>query len=351
MEKELKANAQKVGEETQYEIRKAIVRMLKKGMKGREIARILDVSEGHVSNVKKAYAENGIEGIKPKHQGRKTGEKRILSPQQEKEIMSIIVEKDPDQLCLKGCMWTRNNIRDLIREKYGIDMKLSTLGYYLARWGFSVQRPVKRAYKQDQKQIDKWLNEEFPGITKRAEAENAEIFFGDETNIQNTANYMKGYAPKGKTPVVRVEAQKFKINMLSAISKRGKLRFMLYKENMDASKLIDFMGRLIRDTQKKVFLILDNLRVHHSKKVQEWLEKHKERIEVFYLPPYAPEYNPDELVNSDLKRAVGQKASPRSKEELEKNVRSHLKSLQSDRPKISSFFHAPSTRYAAALNS
>ena len=185
--------------------------------------------------------------------------------------MSIIVEKDPDQLCLKGCMWTRNNIRDLIREKYGIDMKLSTLGYYLARWGFSVQRPVKRAYKQDQKQIDKWLNEEFPGITKRAEAENAEIFFGDETNIQNTANYMKGYAPKGKTPVVRVEAQKFKINMLSAISKRGKLRFMLYKENMDASKLIDFMGRLIRDTQKKVFLILDNLRVHHSKKVQEQL--------------------------------------------------------------------------------
>ena len=151
MEKELKANAQKVGEETQYEIRKAIVRMLKKGMKGREIARILDVSEGHVSNVKKAYAENGIEGIKPKHQGRKTGEKRIHTPQQEKENKSIIVEKDPDQLCLKGCMWTRNNIRDLIREKYGIDMKLSTLGYYLARWGFSVQRPVKRAYKQDQK--------------------------------------------------------------------------------------------------------------------------------------------------------------------------------------------------------
>ena len=347
MEKELRANALKANAETQYEIRKAIVRMLKNGMTGKEIAKQLDVSEGHVSNVKKAYKANGIAGIKSRHQGRKTGEKRILSPQQEKEIMRIIVDKDPMQLRLKGCMWTRNNIRDLIREKYGIDMKLSTLGYYLARWGFSVQRPVKRAYKQDKKQIDKWLNDEFPGITKRAEAENAEIFFGDETNIQNTANYMKGYAPKGKTPVVKVESQKFKVNMLSAISKRGKLRFMLYKDNMDSDKLIDFMGRLIRDVRKKVFLILDNLRVHHSKKVQGWLEKHKDRIEVFYLPPYAPEYNPDELVNSDLKRAVGQKASPHSKDELEHNVRSHLKKLQVDPDKISSFFHAPFTAYAA----
>lgn len=347
MEKELRVNAQKASEETQYEIRKAIVRMLKKGMKGREIAKLLDVSEGHVSNVKKAYAEKGIAGIKPKHQGRKYGEKRILTPEQEKEIQQIIIDKDPMQLKFKECMWTRNNIRQLIKEKYGIDMKLSTLGYYLARWGFSVQRPVKRAYKQDQEKIDKWLNEEFPGITERAKAEDAEIFFGDETNIQNTANYMKGYAPKGKTPVVRTEAKKIKINMISAISKRGKLRFMLYKDNMNSAKLIDFMGRLIRDVKKKVFLILDNLRVHYSKDVQKWLEKHKDRIEVFYLPPYSPEYNPDELVNSDLKRAVGQKSSPRSEDELEHNVRSHLKKLQLSSPKISSFFQTEYTKYAA----
>ena len=135
--------------------------------------------------------------------------------------------------------------------------KLSTLGYYLQRWGFSVQRPVKRAYKQDQEKIDKWLNEEFPGITERANAENAEIFFGDETNIQNTCNYMRGYAPKGQTPVVRTESQKFKINMLSVVSKRGKLRFVLYKDNMNSDKLIDFMRRLVHDGTKKVFLILD----------------------------------------------------------------------------------------------
>ena len=158
---------------------------------------------------------------------------------------------------------------------------------------------------------------------------------------------MKGYAPKGKTPVVRTQAQKFKVNMLSAVSKRGKLRFVLYKENMDSDKLIDFMRRLVYDSAKKVFLILDNLGVHHSKKVQEWLEKHKDKIEVFYLPPYAPEYNPDELVNSDLKRSVGSKASAQSKEELEHNVRSHLKSLQLNPFKIASFFNTPFTKYAA----
>lgn len=347
MENELKINAQKVSAETQYEIRKTIVRMLKNGIKGKEIAKQLGVSEGHVSNVKRAYEQNGSEGIKSKPMGRKQGEKRILTSDMEKEIMNVIIEKNPMQLKFKECMWTRNNIRQLIKDKYGIDMKLSTLGYYLARWGFSVQRPVKRAYKQDKKKIDKWLNEEFPGITERADAENAEIFFGDETNIQNTSNYMRGYAPKGKTPVVRTEAKKFKINMLSAVSKRGKLRFVLYKDSMNSDKLIDFMRRLTRDVKKKVFLILDNLRVHHSKKVTEWLEKHKDKIEIFYLPPYAPEYNPDELVNSDLKRTVGQRVSPSSVDELEHDVRSHLKKMQCDFQKITSFFHAPFTSYAA----
>ena len=135
--------------------------------------------------------------------------------------------------------------------------------------------------------------------------------------------------------------------MLSAISKRGRLRFMLYKENMNSDKLIDFMRRLITDSEKKVFLILDNLRVHHSTKVTEWVEKHKEKIVLFYLPPYAPEYNPDELVNSDLKKSVGQKLSPRSADELEKNVRSYLKCLQNNSLKIASFFNAPFTSYAA----
>jgi transposase len=347
MEMELRTNARSATTEEQYQIRKNIVRLLKEGKSGREIAKLLDVSEGHVSNVKKAYTESGIQGIQIGKRGRRNGEKRTLTPGQEKEIMRTIVDKTPEQLRLPGCMWTRENIRQLIGDEYGINMPLSTLGYYLQRWGFSVQRPSKRAYKQDEKQINAWLNEEFPGIRARARSENAEIFFGDETGLQNTANYARGYSPIGHTPVVRVESKKMKINMLSAISKRGKLRFMLYKDTMNTYKLINFMWRLVRDTDKKVFLILDNLRVHHSKKVMVWLEKHKDKIEVFYLPPYAPEYNPDELLNSDLKRGIGNRAMPRSEDDLEYNVRSHLKGLQLNPVKICSFFAANFTAYAS----
>jgi transposase len=320
---------------------------VKQGKSNEEIAKILDVSERHIRNVKKNYAEQGIAGIKPKKRGRKQGEQRGLRPEQEKEIQSILVDKYPEQMKLPGCMWTRANIRDLIKRKYGLDMPLSTLGVYLARWGFSVQRPRKQAYKQDAAKVDNWLNVEFPGITEKAKAENAEIFFGDETGIQNTANYAKGYAPIGQTPVVKVESKKMKINMLSAISNRGKLRFILYKDSMNSDKLIDFMRRLINDVKKKVFLILDNLRVHHSKKVRAWLDKHKERIAVFYLPPYSPEYNPDELLNANLKHEIGNRAMPKNEQDLEHNIRSYMKLLQLDSAKIMSFFNAELTSYAA----
>lgn len=347
MKNELDTGAKHLNQEAQYALRKSVIRLYKKGKKVPEIIEILGVSRAYVYGTIKKYNEEGIVAIKPHKRGRRTGEKRVLTPIQEKEIVAVIVDKNPEQLKLPGCMWTRKNICQLILRKYKIDIKASTLGYYLSRWGFSVQRPVKRAYKQDAEKIDKWLNEEFPGITKRAETEKAEIFFGDETGIQNTANYAKGYAPKGKTPVIYVESKKMKINMLSAISKRGKLRFMLYKDNMTSNKLIDFMGRLIKDTGKKVFLVLDNLRAHHSQKVKIWLSSRKDKIELFYLPPYAPEYNPDELVNSELKRNLGNSSMPKSEKELEHKTRSYLKKLQLDKKKISSFFQAEFTAYAA----
>ena len=347
MENELKTNAKRLTQEAQYQLRKSIVRLLKKGIAPDEVAKMPDVSRSHVYATKKTYDEKGIEGIKPGKRGRRKGDQRILTPEQEWEIKMTIADKCPEQLKIPGCMWTRENIRDLIKRKYKIEMPLSTLGYYLERWGFSVQRPAKRACKQDAEKVADRVEKEFPGIKERAKQENAEIFFGDECGIQNTANYAKGYAPIGCTPIVQVESKKIKLNMLSAISARGKLRFLLYKDNLNADKLIDFMRRPVKDTDRKVFLILDNLRVHHSKKVRGWLEKHKEEIEVFYLPPHTPEYNPDELLNAHLKNGLSKRSMPRSEVEPESNVRSHLKKVQLNPGKIRSFFQAPKTIYAA----
>jgi len=346
MEKELKTNAKTLSPDEQYQIRKSIVRMSSQGKKPVEIAAILDVSRRHVESTIKTYREKGITGIKPKKRGRKKGEKRVLTPEQEKEIRNTIIDKTPEQLRLKGCMWTRKNIAEHIEQKYRIKMPLSTLGYYLERWGFSVQRPEKRAYKQNSEQVGHWLNESYPTIKERAVSENAEIYWGDETGVQNTADYLRGYSPIGQTPIVRVEAQKFKANMLSAISNRGKLRFVIY-EKMSPDVLIDFMRRLITDTKRKVFLILDNLRTHHAKKVSQWVEKHKHEIEVFFLPPYTPEYNPDEYLNSDLKRDIGNRAMPRSESDIVKSIRSYMKKLQLKPDKIKAFFKAPKVCYAA----
>ena len=346
MERDLKTNAVRLSPDEQYQIRKSIIRLWKMGKGKKEIAEIEDVSLRHVFNTIRQYKDGGIAAIKPQPRGRRLGEKRTLTPDQEKEIQGIIVDKTPEQLKFRECMWTRKNIAELIHQKYGISMPLVTLGVYLSRWGFSVQRPVKRAYRQDEERVKAWVETEYPDISRRAKEENAEIYFGDETGIQNQATCLRGYAPKGRTPVVRTESRHIRINMLSAISNRGKLRFVLYRDNMNADKLIDFMRRLVHDSKRKVYLVLDNLRVHHAKKVRAWLERYSEKIEVFYLPPYAPEYNPDELLNSDLKRSISKRPSPRSDKELEHNVRSHLKSVQLKPHKIRGFFRSATTCYA-----
>ena len=345
---ELKTNAKNLSQVEQFQIRKNIIRMLKKGTAPNEIAQTLDVSRSLVYATKKTYDEKGIEGIKPGKRGRRHGDKRILTPEQEQAIMKTIADKNPEQLKLKCCMWTRKAVRDYILREYKLNLPLSTLGYYLQRWGMSVQRPVKRANKQDAARVQAWMDEEYPAIAVKAKAENAEIYWGDETALQNTANYIKGYAPIGKTPVLEIEAKKLKLNMLSAISNQGKLRFTITKESVNADILIDFMKRLVKDTGRKVLLILDNLRVHHSKKVTAWLKEHQGEIELFYLPPYSPEYNPDEYLNSDLKREMSKRPIPKSEEELRGNARSVLKKTQNNSARIKSYFGVKFTKYASA---
>lgn len=343
---ELKTNAKSLSQSEQYQIRKNIIRMLRSGMKPDEVSIALDISRSLVYATKKTYDEKGIDGIKPGKRGRRMGEKRTLTTEQEHAIMKVIVDKNPEQMKLKCCMWTRKAIRDLILRDYKIDMPLSTLGYYLERWGFSIQRPVKRANKQDAERVQKWMEEDYPSIAAKAKAENAEIYWGDETALQNTANYIKGYAPIGQTPVLEIEAKRLKLNMLSAISNKGKLRFTITQESVNMDILIDFMKRLVKDTGRKVLLILDNLRVHHAIKVQEWLAEHKNEIELFYLPPYSPEYNPDEYLNSDLKREMSKRPIPKSHEELKGNARSILKKTQLNPKRVKSYFGSKFTQYA-----
>jgi len=237
-----KIDARKHSQETQYELRKQVVRLRQKGMANQDVAELVGITACHASTIWQKFQKGGLEALRPGVRGRRTGEQRTLTPEQEKLLRKILVDKTPDQLKLPFALWTREAVRMEIRHRFGLQMPLRTLSEYLKRWGMTAQKPTKRAYEQNPERIENWLEAEYPEIAARAKQEKAEIHWGDETGIQNDAYNAKGFAPKGETPVVRLNARKSRINMISAVTNLGKARFMLYRETMTAKVLIKFMS-------------------------------------------------------------------------------------------------------------
>ncbi|KMQ49328.1 transposase [Chitinispirillum alkaliphilum] len=298
------------------------------------IARWLHPSKG---THKKAY----------KIRGRRVGQLRTLSPQQEKEIRELIRDKTPEQLKLPFALWTRKSIRDLICRRIGIKIPIRTIGEYLKRWGYTPQRPLKKAYEQRPAEVKKWLDETYPKVLARAKQEKAEIHWGDETGVTNELHYGRSYSPVGVTPVTNVQAKRLSTSMISSITNQGKVRFMIYKGAMNVDVFKRFLGRLIKGAKKKIFLVVDNLRVHHAKALKKWLEKNKEHIELIYLPSYSPERNPDEYLNNDLKIGLATRSHPKTFKEMHGNIMSHMRMLQKSPEHVKSFFEHPAVKYAA----
>ena len=351
MDKELEVNNLKLSTKEQEQLRKRIIRTALKNLKPNgkinvtKVAEICECSKGHVSGTWKKYQLGGVSAIKAVKIGRPKNSGK-LSIEQQKEIRKLIVDKCPDQLKLKGFLWDRQNIQRLIKDKYSITIALQNISVYLKNWGMTPQRPITKNYKQNPEHIKKWLDEEYPKIKNQAKDEDAEILWGDETGCQNETNYVKGYAPIGQTPTMPTGNTKLRINMISAISNQGKLRFMFYEGSMNAKLIIEFMRRLLKRATRKIFLILDNLSSHHAKIVREWLAKRKYKIEVFFLPPYAPQYNPDEYLNGNLKREMAKEKYSETVAELESKARNIMRKIQKDHKHVASFFQKKEVRYA-----
>ena len=343
-----KRDARKISSEAQYELRCRCLRMVRQGMKQVEVALILDVSRTSVVRWLRNYRQEGMNGLKQKTRGRRHGQKRRLDREQERSIQRMLVDKTPDQLKLPFALWTRKAVQEAIVQHYDVKLPIRTVGEYLHRWGFTPQKPVKKSYEQQPGRVKKWLDEEYPGIARKAREEGAEILWGDETGISSEDNRGRGYAPKGQTPVVYGPGKRFSASMISAINNQGKMRFMVYEGALRVDTFLKFLRRVIKDTGRKSFIIVDNLRVHHAKKVQKWVEKHKDRIEIFFLPPYSPEHNPDEYMNQDVKAHMRKKPAPRSDRELKKGLRSYMKRLQWKTDKVARFFEHENVNYAKA---
>lgn len=341
-------DARKLTQEAQESLRLRAVRaVMKEGRTCTEAAKLFGVARGTVSRWVSSYKQGTESALRKKKRGRRSADMRYLKPHQCATIVNVIRDRCPDQLKFPFALWTREAVRHLIKKMFGIRLALNTVGNYLKRWGFTAQKPLRRAYQRQDSAVKKWLEETYPKIAGRAKKEKAEIHWGDEAGFHSDHQTGTSYSLKGQTPIIQSTGKRFKTNMISTITNRGTLRFMMFDESFTTDVFINFLGRLIWKSKAKIFLILDNHKVHHAYKVQDWVKSHKDKIELFFLPPYCPALNPDELLNQDVKsNAVGRKRA-KTLPELKRNLRLSLFGTQKSPHIIKSYFLKAEVKYAA----
>ena len=274
-----------------------------------------------------------------------------LTKAQTTQAIRLIRDRCPDQLRLPFALWTREAVGELLREQFGLTVSVWTAGRYLKAWGFTPQKPLRRAYEQNPQQVEQWLKVEYPAIARRAKMEKALIHWGDEMGLRSDHQTGTSYGIKGRTPVITGTGQRFGCNMISTLTNRGQLSFMVFKQRFTAPVFLEFLGRLLRQSylqRKKCFLIVDGHPVHKSGKVRRWLEKRRDRIELFLLPGYAPELNPDELVNQDVKSNALGRQRPANQRQLIHLTRTYLRNTQCRPDIVRHYFEEEHVRYAAA---
>lgn len=338
-------NKKRKNKDAQEETRFRIVDYLKnKRGTQKQAAEIFSITERAVNKIWNKYKTGGKRSLINKMRGVKGGKK--IKGKQASEVRSLIKDKMPDQLKLPFGLWTREAVQQLIERRYGIVLSVKQVGRYLKSWGYTPQKPIRKAFEQKPEQVKQWLEKEYPAIKKRASKEKGTIYFGDETGMRSDHQAGKSYAPKGETPVIKSTGQRFSLNMISAISNKGHLQFMIIAR-FNGEVFIDFLKRMIRYSKEKIFFITDGHPAHKTKKLKEWLEENKKRIEVFFLPPYSPELNAQEYLNQDVKTNVIGKKRPINKEQMQNNVEEFMTKRKNNRKQVQKYFYETHVKYAA----
>jgi transposase len=333
--------------DARIELRRQVLELRAMGKTMVEISAITGYARTYCSTLVKKLADQpeALESL-PRG-GRPKGSQRALSAKDERRAQELICGKFPDQLQLPFALWTRQAVRELIRVRFGVKLSTRGVGEYLSRWGYTPQKAARRAYERNDAAVAAWLAEEYPKILRRAKREKAEICWGDETGVRSDESRHRGYAPRGRTPLIRIPARRKSLSLIAAVTNQGKVRFMVYAGGITPERLIVFLRRLTKDARRKVFLILDNLNVHKARPVKDWLADNAERIEVFFLPPYTPELNPSEYFNGDLKGALQRDIPPRDQADLKRKVLSHSRRIQKSPERVRKYFEHEAIRYAA----
>jgi transposase len=329
------------------DLRRRVVRAVTAGgLNKSEAARVFGISRTSVHAWADLYESGGEEGLAPKRPGRPRGGGR-LKGWQAAVIVNTIKDRCPEQLKLPFALWTREAVRDLMAMKFGIHYSLGMVGRLLCHWGFTPQKPVTRAYERDDEAIRHWLTHAYPALRRRAKRENAEIYWEDETGLRSDHVAGRSYSPRGRTPVIRSTGKRFGCNVISAVNNLGKMRFRVFRGNFTQSVMIDFLDRLVRDAKRKVIVIADGHPAHKGRRLRRWLKAQGGRCELVLMPGYAPELNPDELLNQDLKSNVFASGRPRTRDELIDQTRVYLRGTQTRPDIVRAYFQEPNVHYAA----
>ena len=309
-----------------------------------EAARTFGMSRQSVNNWIKMVRSGGLRCLRSGRRGRPPVQR--LAPHQAATVVRLISDRCPDQLKLPFVLWTREALAELLARRFGVKVSVWTAGRYLRRWGFTPQKPVRRAYEKDPEAVRQWLREKYPAIRARAKRDGAEIHWGDEMGLRSDHQAGRSWSRRGQTPVIPGTGKRFGCNMISTITNRGRLYFMVFKERFNAGVFIRFLKRLLHQVGRKVVLIVDEHPAHKAHKTTRWLKVHGKQIQLYFLPPYSPELNPDELLNQDVKtNAVGRRRAI-DQADLMANVRGYLRSTQKMPYVVRSYFQEEHVRYA-----
>lgn len=326
-------------------LRVRVIQAIRGGMKPAVAARTFGVSRTAVFYWRRAVTLGNVRSLRSKKRGRPP--EPCLPSHQAATIVKQIIDRTPDQLRLPFALWTREAVRDLIAQRCGVTFSVRTVGRYLKRWGFTPQKPLRRAYERDPAAVQRWKAQEYPAIARQAKAENAEIHWGDQLGVRSDPQAGRSYGRRGVTPVIPGTGQRFGANMMSSVTNRGHLSFLIFTERFTAAVFIRFARKLLRQRRRKVFLIVDGHPVHRSTAVRDWLAANAARLRMFFLPGYSPELNPDEYLNNDVKtNAVGRRRAA-TKPELIANVEAYLRDTQRRPNIVRSYFRAEEVQYAA----
>src|SRR5512144_2200004 len=272
---------------TQAELRRIAVAMVRAGKTRVEAAATVGVNRRFVGQWVKVAAQGGEAVLAGRRRGHRPGEQKALSVAQEDRLRGLIAWGCPDQFGLSFALWTRPAVRALIARESGVWLSLPVVGRYLRAWGFTAQRPARRATERQEGAVRAWLESTYPAIARKAKAQGCEIHWADETGLSSRANYGRSFAPRGHTPIIRRSAKRFSQSMISSLTNRGKLRFMIYEGALNTTIFLNFLRRLVREAARKLFVIVDNLPVHRAHRVTAWVQDNADRIELVYLPPPA----------------------------------------------------------------